>query len=485
MTTLIPKYDQGATNAINRPFNLKLQEQVSVLDFGADPTGISDSSAAFTAALAASQNVFVPAGTYIVGTIILPHTIGSGIVLRGANKETTILQAKLPNSPIFSSSGVFSANNFISEFTLKANASGSTGTAVDMTNISFSTFEEIIILGNGSGTWSQGFYFYAFDGTPYGHCYGNNINGVYLTTSCIATALFVLENNPDVNRISNVYVGSHQSGTTVTIPRVVYCVTTNVLSTLYSLVLEKFLVECNITNYAFDFPCQGNGISLQNSYIELNTVGQNLAFNASNTTSQIKLLNVSCTYLSLPTPLPINFSQINMTLSGSDDGFGADQIGPTQNILFTSNHIASTNARALDDYNEGTWNPVASGTTTAGTFSSVLAPRGYFIKVGKLVYVEFQFIGTTLSGASGNFQITGLPYLPDNGTLFYSAPNWTFGQTNLLSSGSTSNITGYTGPGSNVITLGLSNGSSTSSIPVGNLQSTFYFAGSATYVAQS
>jgi len=54
MTTLIPKFDfknGGATpdGAINRAINLKLQEFVSLLDFGADPTGITDSTAAITA----------------------------------------------------------------------------------------------------------------------------------------------------------------------------------------------------------------------------------------------------------------------------------------------------------------------------------------------------------------------------------------------------------------------------------------------------
>ena len=38
MTTLVPKYDQGSTGAVNRPINQKFAESVSVLDFGADPT---------------------------------------------------------------------------------------------------------------------------------------------------------------------------------------------------------------------------------------------------------------------------------------------------------------------------------------------------------------------------------------------------------------------------------------------------------------
>ena len=62
MTTLIPKYDQGATGAINRAINLKLAEEVSIKDFGAIGDGTTDDTAAINAALAASSNVIVPVG---------------------------------------------------------------------------------------------------------------------------------------------------------------------------------------------------------------------------------------------------------------------------------------------------------------------------------------------------------------------------------------------------------------------------------------
>jgi hypothetical protein len=56
---------------------------VNVVDFGADPTGVSDSAAAFTAALAASNSVFIPVGTFLItSAITLPpyaQVIGSGI----------------------------------------------------------------------------------------------------------------------------------------------------------------------------------------------------------------------------------------------------------------------------------------------------------------------------------------------------------------------------------------------------------------------
>jgi hypothetical protein len=64
MTTLIPKYDQGSTGAVNRAINLKLAESVSVLDFGADPTGVADATLAFQNAVNASNHVYVPSGTY-------------------------------------------------------------------------------------------------------------------------------------------------------------------------------------------------------------------------------------------------------------------------------------------------------------------------------------------------------------------------------------------------------------------------------------
>jgi hypothetical protein len=69
MTTLIPKFDlmnggSTPTGAVNRPINQKLQEFVSVLDFGADSTGVTDSSTAFTNAIATGKAVFVPKGTY-------------------------------------------------------------------------------------------------------------------------------------------------------------------------------------------------------------------------------------------------------------------------------------------------------------------------------------------------------------------------------------------------------------------------------------
>lgn len=55
---------QAGAGAVTRTAQAKMREIVSVLDFGADPTGATNSAAAIQAALAAASHVVVPPGTY-------------------------------------------------------------------------------------------------------------------------------------------------------------------------------------------------------------------------------------------------------------------------------------------------------------------------------------------------------------------------------------------------------------------------------------
>jgi hypothetical protein len=66
----------------------------NVLDFGADPTGVGDSTAAFNAAKATGNRVFVPKGTYAVANILMNQD-GQSFV--GAGRDVTTLTVQGTN----------------------------------------------------------------------------------------------------------------------------------------------------------------------------------------------------------------------------------------------------------------------------------------------------------------------------------------------------------------------------------------------------
>jgi len=87
-------YNQGGTGAQDRTVQSKLQEFVSVKDFGAVGDGVADDSSAFLAALTASDHVIVPNGNFLITTtIVIPaanKTIKGmgGVIVRGASVGT-------------------------------------------------------------------------------------------------------------------------------------------------------------------------------------------------------------------------------------------------------------------------------------------------------------------------------------------------------------------------------------------------------------
>ncbi len=75
-------WSNGGSGSSARTVDSKLDESVSVIDFGADPTGVASSSTAFTNARAASRYPYVPAGTYNMAQGFLPEGFwGPGKVL--------------------------------------------------------------------------------------------------------------------------------------------------------------------------------------------------------------------------------------------------------------------------------------------------------------------------------------------------------------------------------------------------------------------
>jgi hypothetical protein len=95
--------------------------------------------------------------------------------------------------------------------------------------------------------------------------------------------------------------------------------------------------------------------------------------------------------------VPVN--KAHQFVTGSTEAARIDADG----IKFNGD-TAATNA--LDDYEEGTWTPVFTG-STSGTLNGV----GSYTKVGRLVTVKIHFSSSIPSGTlQGNVSVTGFPF---------------------------------------------------------------------------
>jgi hypothetical protein len=61
-------FTQAGSGAVQRTVQSKLEDSVSVLDFGADPSGLAECSSAIQAALDTGKAVYLPTGTYLIDT---------------------------------------------------------------------------------------------------------------------------------------------------------------------------------------------------------------------------------------------------------------------------------------------------------------------------------------------------------------------------------------------------------------------------------
>jgi hypothetical protein len=111
------------------------------------------------------------------------------------------------------------------------------------------------------------------------------------------------------------------------------------------------------------------------------------------------------------------------TPDGTQTPVEAMRINSAQNVtLAAGNLVIGTSGKGIDfsatagtgtsellaDYEEGTWTGTLRGSSAAPT--TPVTATFLYTKIGRQVYVNFFFDTVNLTGASGNLQITGLPY---------------------------------------------------------------------------
>jgi len=78
-------------------------------------------------------------------------------------------------------------------------------------------------------------------------------------------------------------------------------------------------------------------------------------------------------------------------------------------------------ANHLDDYEEGTWTPTLTASTSNPTVGYSSFRAGTYVKIGKLVYCTFIMDLSSCSGGSGTALINNLPFTVENNNASYGA----------------------------------------------------------------
>lgn len=123
----------------------------NILDYGADPTGVSDSTTAIQTALDDNLVIYVPTGTYLVSTINIPHA--NNVRIFGDGMALSILKGNTASVPVISQA-ITSVNGNYGEISeLKIDASvGADGINLTDTGARMAewVFSNLQIVGNGT-----------------------------------------------------------------------------------------------------------------------------------------------------------------------------------------------------------------------------------------------------------------------------------------------------------------------------------------------
>ncbi len=115
------------------------QRLVSVKSFGATGDGVTDDSAAFTAALAASRHVLVPAGTYRLASTV---TIPENTVLQGTGRRTSVIKV---DGAVVGMSKTYASKLSTNVMKIEIRGLGFQGTATALGALHFDKGDHIVI----------------------------------------------------------------------------------------------------------------------------------------------------------------------------------------------------------------------------------------------------------------------------------------------------------------------------------------------------
>jgi hypothetical protein len=185
----------------------KWSDFASVLDFDADPTGATDSSAAIQAAINSGQAVFIPTGTYKVSTTITLSRAGQLVFGSGIGSMIVTDSATAVVFSITAQEGELHSLTINSSVTRTA---GGTNSFIDIVNVGYVHIHDILIQNFTDGIRMTG------SGVA-----GIRIHDVTMNLGISGGAAIEIDNGVDIV-ISDVLIGGTSSGSQISTGIVVF-----------------------------------------------------------------------------------------------------------------------------------------------------------------------------------------------------------------------------------------------------------------------
>lgn len=370
-------------------------EIVNAVDYGADPTGTSDSQPAITAALNSGASfVLLPAGTYVLeSTLVKP----AGVALIGRGVNVTILSAKHNGNAIEIGSGVPGESLIGDQYrslqglSLTNFTGFNSAIGIRLVNITNPCFKNVNVI----------------DGPVVGIRMQATLNGVFdevMTRNCSDVGLYMQSTTMGNGNYRNVFSNCHS-----------YYDYKGIVLDMYNS-FENYFNSCAIEG-SVNVPIEiSNTFKLVFNmlYLEGNGTGMaggkaSISLRGGDSISFYDCLEISNIPLFEAAPAATNvwvqnfFNANNNNQITQWSGLMNLQQGKIQ---FPSTAVVTTDPYTLDDYREGVWVPTdASG---AGLVFSTGVCR--YTKIGRIVTANFDLTyPTTANGAST--VIAGLPFL--------------------------------------------------------------------------
>jgi hypothetical protein len=202
-------YDPPFTGGVAYPVCEKLEQTVSVKDFGAVGDGVSDDTAAILTAISASsgKQLVMPAGTYLVSSEI---AISVQCSIEGQNPFATIIRTNNPTANIFKCT---SGNVQISGIGFESSVTRSGGSYLDtnsQSNVSLTNFK---MTGAYRGVTINGGAIINISSAgkiaDIRETIATTGRGIYITGTCFAVSLFgIVMDSSGVQPEAGIYIDS-------------------------------------------------------------------------------------------------------------------------------------------------------------------------------------------------------------------------------------------------------------------------------------